>query len=101
MKTAYQKHNSCQDAIFAMQEAILKVVREGDDAFLSLFDLEKALKHAIMLDCLFDSGIKGRAWRIVSCMYNNLHAVEKPGFSISAPFSVFHCIHARLSPPFS
>ena len=24
----YQKHNSCQDAIFAMQEVILKVVRE-------------------------------------------------------------------------
>ena len=70
MQTAYQKHNSCQDAIFATQEAILKVVREGGDAFLSLFNLEKAydsLEHDVLLDSLFDAGIKGRAWRIISC----------------------------------
>ena len=58
MQTAYQKHN---DAIFATQEAILKVVCEGGDAFLSLFDLKKAydsLEHAVLLDSLFDASVR-------------------------------------------
>ena len=105
MQTAYQKHNSYQDAIFATQETILKVVCEGGDAFLSLFDLKKAydsLEHAVLLDSLFDAGIKGRTWRIISCMYNNLRAVVKSGFSISAPFTVLHSIQqgSVLSPTF-
>ena len=43
-----------------------------------------SLEHAVLLDCLFDAGIKGRAWRIISCMYNSLCAVVKSGFPISA-----------------
>ena len=38
-----------------------------------------------------------RAWRIISCMYNNLCAVVKSGFSISAPFPVLRGILSPLS----
>ena len=41
-QTAYQRSVSCADAIFSTQEALLKFVREGDDAYLCLYDLEKA-----------------------------------------------------------
>ena len=41
LQTAYQRGVS-YDAIFATQEAALKVLREGGKAFISLFDLEKA-----------------------------------------------------------
>ena len=61
MHAAYRKHNSHHDAIFATQEAILK---KCGDAFLSLFNLEKAyesLEHSIFLDSLFDAGIKSEA----------------------------------------
>ena len=104
IQTAYQKHNSCQDAIFSTQESILKIVREGGDAFLSLFDLEKAysLEHAVLLDSLFEAGIKGRAWRIISCIYNNLQAVVSSGQSLSEPFHVSRGMQqgSVLSPTF-
>ena len=40
-QTAYRKLYPCQDAIFTTQEAILKVTRDGGEAFLCLYDLEK------------------------------------------------------------
>ena len=71
MQTAYQKHNSYQDTIFAtqevildaiftMQEAIMKVVCECGDVFINLFDLDKtyeSLKQSVFLDSLFDAGM--------------------------------------------
>ena len=62
MHAAYRKHNSCHDAIFATQEAILK---KCGDTFLSLFNLEKAYESLVntlfsLIDSLFDAGIKGR-----------------------------------------
>lgn len=42
LQTAYQRGVSCGYAIFATQEAALKVLRDGGKAFLSLYDLEKA-----------------------------------------------------------
>ena len=49
IQTAYQKHNSCQDAIFSTQESILKIVREGGDAFLSLFHLNTLFSLTLFL----------------------------------------------------
>ena len=71
-----------------MQEAILKVIREGGDAFLSLFDLEKtydSLGHSCSLDSLFDAGIKGTTWRIISFTQITLNAVVKSGCSLFGP----------------
>ena len=51
-QTAYQKHISYQDTIFAAQEAILSNFRDGRVCYLSLHDLEKAfdsIKHCILL----------------------------------------------------
>ena len=69
LQTAYQRGVSCGDAIFATQEAALKVLREGRKAFLSFFDQEKAfdtIEKAVLLQCLYNKGICGRAWRIIN-----------------------------------
>ena len=51
-QTAYQKHISCQDAIFATQETIQKSLQEGEISYLSLYDLEK---HLILSSMLYSS----------------------------------------------
>ena len=80
LQTAYQSGVSCEDAIFATQEATLKLLREGGKAFLSLFDLEKAfdtIEKTVLLRCLYKRGICGRAWRIIkSWCTNAMVAVE-------------------------
>ena len=59
-QTAYQRSVSCADAIFSTQEALLKFVREGDDAYLCLYDLEKAfdsIEFPTLLSHLFKRGM--------------------------------------------
>ena len=51
-QSAYQQGISCADAIFATQEAFLKLSRKVDCPYLCLYDLEKAfdtIEHATLL----------------------------------------------------
>ena len=73
-QTAYQRNISCRDAIFATQEAILKIIKDGGEAFLSLHDLEKAfdtIEVPILLENLFKAGINGKGWRMIKAWYEN------------------------------
>ena len=59
-QTAYQKHYSCKYAIFATSEAILKTVRDGGQALLCLYDLEKAydsVEHSVLLNVIYNAGV--------------------------------------------
>ena len=98
-QTAYQKHISCQDAIYATQEAILSNLRDGRVCYLSLYDLQKAfdsIEHCILLQSLFEAGVNGKAWRLC---YNNLTSVVKSGSTL---FSVSRGVQqgSVLSPTF-
>ena len=104
-QTAYQKHISCQDAIFATQEAIQHNLRDGRVSYLSLYDLEKAfdsVEHCILLQSLFEAGINGKVWRLIKACYSNLTAVVKSGSTLSAPFAVTRGMQqgSVLSPTF-
>ena len=101
-QTAYQKHISCQDAIFATQEAIQHNLRVS---YLSLYDLEKAfdsVEHCILLQSLFEAGINGKVWRLIKACYSNLTAVVKSGSTLSARFAVTRGVQQGpvLSPTF-
>jgi len=77
LQTAYQHGISCGDAIFATEEAALKVLREGGKAILYLFILEKAfdtIEKTVLLQCLYKKGICGRAWRIIKSWYTGAMA---------------------------
>ena len=74
-QTAYRKHISCQDAIFATQEAIVHTLQEGRVAYLFLYDLEKAfdsIEHSLLLQSLYQASINGKAWRFIKVCYGNL-----------------------------
>ena len=90
-QTAYQHSLSCSDAIFSTQEALLKFVREGDKAYLCLYDLEKAfdsIEFATLLSHLFKHGINERCWRLIKSWYTNAKSVVKHGGKLSHPFCV-------------
>ena len=104
-QTAYQKHISCQDAIFATHEAIRKTIQDGHDAFLSLYDLEKAydsIEHSVLLQALYNAGVNGKSWRLIRSCYGNLHACVKSGSTLSPAFSVSRGVQqgSVLSPTF-
>ena len=87
----YQHSLSCSDAIFSTQEALLKFVRKGDEAYLCLYDLEKAfdtIEFATNLSHLFNCGINGRCWRLIKSWYTNAKSVVKHGDKLSHPFCV-------------
>ena len=104
-QTAYQKGISCQDAIFATQEAIQYNLNDGRVSYLSLYDLEKAfdsVEHSVLLKSLFEAGINGKAWRLIKACYSNLSAVVKSGSALSSPFKVSRGVQqgSVLSPTF-
>ena len=89
LQTAYQSGVSCGDAIFATQEAALKLLRERGKVFLSLFDLEKAfdtIEKEVLLRCLYKKGICGRAWKIVKSWYSNAMAAVEINNTVSQLF---------------
>ena len=71
-QTTYQRAVSCSDAIFSTQEALLKFVREGDETYLCLYDLEKAfdsIEFPILLSHLFKYRINGKCWRLSPTLF--------------------------------
>ena len=72
-----------------LAEAALKLLREGGKVFLSLFDLEKAfdtIEKAVLLQCLYNKGICGRAWRIIRSWYTSAMAAVEINNSASQLF---------------
>ena len=73
LQTAYQKGASCEEAIFATQEMIVKLLKENGSALLCLYDLEKAfdtIETLVLLQSLYEAGVNGKTWRIVKEWYS-------------------------------
>ena len=63
---------SCADAIFAIQEVIARCLQGGDNVFMCLYDLQNAfdsVEYAVLLDRLFEVGVNGKMWRLLSGWY--------------------------------
>ena len=93
---------SCQNTIFATQEAIQHNLRDGRVSYLSLEKASDSVKHCFLLQSLFDAGINGKAWRLIKACYSNLTAVVKSESTPSDCFSVTHGVQqgSVLSPPY-
>ena len=73
-QTAYQKGVSCSEAIFACQEAIAKLTREGDHVYSCFYDLASVfdtVEYPVLLSHLKNAGVTGKAWRLIKQWYNN------------------------------
>ena len=91
LQTAYQKEISCMDAIFATQEALTHHLKEGGQPYLCLFDIEKAfdsIEIPILLQHLFDLGVKGKFWRLIKKWYTNSSCCVRIRGQLSEPFTV-------------
>ena len=59
-QTAYRKHVSCADALFATQEVILRYMRGGSQVYMCLYDVAKAydsIEYPVILKRLYDIGV--------------------------------------------
>ena len=60
MQTAYRRHSSCENAVFANIEAISHYLKQQDQVMMCAFDLEKAfdsIEFSVLLYHLFGAGI--------------------------------------------
>ena len=88
---AYQKGISCVDAIFATQEVLLNLVRQGSNPYLCFYDIEKAfdsIEFPILLQHLYDAGINGKCWRVIKNWYSQSTVRIRSNGLVSDPFVV-------------
>lgn len=72
---------------------------------MCLYDLEKAydsVEHSALLNAIYNAGINGKAWRVISHIYSNILAVIRSGSSYSSHNSISRGVQqgSVLSPTF-
>ena len=90
-QTAYQKGVSCSEAIFACQEAIAKLTREGDRVYSCFYDLASAfdsVEYPVLLSHLKSAGVTGKAWRLIKQWYTNPTSSVRVCGSVSSQFHI-------------
>ena len=90
-QSAYRKNVSCVDSIFASQEAVRFFTAEGDHVYSSFYDLQCAfdtVEYCILLEELFNAGLKCKLWKIIKYWYTNPTSCVRVCNKISAHFSI-------------
>ena len=86
-----RKSISCVDAIFATQEVLLNLVRQGSNPYLCFYDIEKAfdsIEFPILLQHMYDAGINGKCWRVIKNWYSQSTVRIRSNGLVSDPFVV-------------
>ena len=90
-QTGFVKNNSCVDAIFSTYEAASRFARMGDNVYLGFFDLQKAfdsVQYSVLLSRAYESGIKGKTWRIIKSWYTDPQCVVKLNGKFSESYTM-------------
>ena len=90
-QSAYRKHVSCADAIFATQEVINRYLLEGGKIYMCLYDLEKAfdsVEFSVLLKRLFHAGINSKTWRLLRSWYSDGRSSVRLRQHVSPPFAL-------------
>ena len=90
-QSAYRKHVSCADTIFATQEVINWYLLEGGKIYMCLYDLEKAfysVEFSVLLKRLFHAGINSKTWRLLRSWYSDGRSSVRLGQHVSPPFAL-------------
>ena len=90
-QSAYRKNVSCVDSIFASHGAVRFFTAEGDHVYSSFYDLQCAfdtVEYCILLEELFNAGLKGKLWRIIKHWYTNPASCVRVCNKTSAHFSI-------------
>ncbi len=88
-QSGFVKKTSCIDAIFSSYEALSRLTRRNENAYLCFFDLQKAfdtVQYPILLKQIFDCGINGKAWRLLDSWYKNPRCMVQIRKNLSQSF---------------
>ena len=85
-QTAFQKGLSCADPTEVVQEAVRDYIQDGSTVYQCFYDLEKAfdsVEFCVLLHHLYESGINGKAWRVIRSLYSDPTAQVRVGNKLS------------------
>ena len=75
-----------------------KYAHIGDTAYICFYDLQKvfdSVQHSVLLTVAYESGIVGRAWKVLESWYTSPHCMVKVNRILSNPFTL-ECVLTRL-----
>lgn len=78
----FRTNHQCQDHIFTLKSITATRLSEGKKTFLAFLDFKKAFDTVWrdgLLVAAWNSGIKGKLWRILNNLYNNVQCMVKFG----------------------
>ena len=94
-QTAYREGVSCSDSMFASMEACAHLRSNGDHVYSCFYDLASAfntVEFCVLLQNLFQAGIRGKYWRLLRNWHSNLTSQVRLGSHITKPFPICHGI---------
>ena len=86
-----QRKSSTFDHLFLLRAVIDLSKKQKTPTFLTFYDVSKAYDHANnddMLSIVWERGLRGKVWRILRNLCNNLHASVKTRFGPTRDFSM-------------
>ena len=92
-QTAYRKGVSCAEAIFSTMEVISTYSRCSEKVYMCFYDLQKAfdsIQYPVLLKRLYESGVNGKAWRIIRSWYTSPKSMMRVNEVLSSPFTLEH-----------
>ena len=78
----FRKDHQCQDHIFNLKSIEATRLSEGKNTYMAFLDFKKAFDTVWrdgLLVAAWNSGIRGRLWRILSNLYDNVQCMVKFG----------------------
>ena len=71
----FRSKRGCIDQIFALSECVRKTIAQGEKMYIAFIDIKKAYDRVWrngLWKRLWDSGIKGKLWRVIKKMYEKV-----------------------------
>ena len=85
----FRSDHRCEDHIVTLKSIITCRRSENKQTYLAFLDFKKAFDSVWregLLNAIWDIGIKGRIWRVLSNMYNNVQSQVKFEITITTDF---------------
>ena len=90
-QTAYCKGVSCTEAIFSTMKVISTYSQCSEKVYMCFYDLQKAfdsIQYPVLLKRLYESGVNGKAWRILRNWYTSSNSMVRVNGVLSSPFTL-------------
>ena len=90
-QTAYRRGVSCAEAIFSTLEVLSMYAQRSEKVYVCFYDLQKAfdsVQYPVLLRRLYDTGINGRAWRLLKSWYTSPKGMVRVNGSLSTMFTL-------------